>query len=74
MSFKILVSINKNEGSDKKVLAFVIVSDISVLVVTADAGELLLILFGCATSLADDLVFLYEADSKLSTCSFDKVL
>ena len=74
MSFKILVSIIKNEDSDMKVLPVVVVSDISVSVVTAVAGELLLIFVGRPTSLADHLIFLYEADTKLSTCSVDKVL
>ena len=74
MSFKILVSIIKNEDSDMKVLPVVVVSDISVSVVTAVAGELLLIFVGRPTSLADHLIFLYEADAKLSTCSVDKVL
>ena len=72
MFFKILVSIIKNEDSDMKVLP--VVSDISVSVVTAVAGELLLIFVGRPTSLADHLIFLYEADTKLSTCSVDKVL
>ena len=57
-----------------KLLAVVVVLDLSVLVVTAAAGELLLIFVGCATSLADDLVILYEADKELSRCSFDNVL
>ena len=74
MSFKILVSIIKNEDSDMKVLPVVVVSDISVSVATAVAGELLLIFVGRPTSLADHLIFLYEADTKLSTCSVDKVL
>ena len=74
MSFKILASISKNEESDMKVLAVVIVSDISVSVVTVAAGELLLIFVGCALLLADDLIFLYEADTKLPKCSSDKVL
>ena len=74
MSFKILVSIIKNEDSDMKVLPVVVVSDISVSMVTAVAGELLLIFVGRPTSLADHLIFLYEADAKLSTCSVDKVL
>ena len=74
MSFKILVSIIKNEDSDMKVLPVVVVSDISVSVATAVAGELLLIFVGRPTSLADHLIFLYEADAKLSTCSVDKVL
>ena len=74
MSFKILVSIIENEDSDMKVLPVVVVSDISVSVVTAVAGELLLIFVGRPTSLADHLIFLYEADAKLSTCSVDKVL
>ena len=74
MSFKILVSIIKNEDSDMKVLPVVVVSDISVSVVTAVAGELLLIFVGRPTSLADHLIFVYEADAKLSTCSVDKVL
>ena len=42
-----------------KLLAVVVVLDLSVLVVTAAAGELLLIFVGCATSLADDLIILY---------------
>ena len=46
MSFKILVSISKNEESEMKVLTVVAVSDISVSVVTAVAGELLLIFVG----------------------------
>ena len=74
MSFKILVSTSKNEESDIKLLAVVIISDTSVSVVTAVAGELLLISVGFTTSLADDLILLYEADTKLSTYSFDKVL
>ena len=57
-----------------KLLAVVVVLDLSVLVVTAAAGELLLIFVGCATSLADDLIILYEADKELSRCSFDNVL
>ena len=57
-----------------KMLAVVIVSDISVSVVTAAAGELLLIFVGFALLLADDLIFLYEADTKLPKCSSDKVL
>ena len=57
-----------------KVLPVVVVSDISVSMVTAVAGELLLIFVGRPTSLADHLIFLYEADAKLSTCSVDKVL
>ena len=46
MSFKILVSISKNEESEMKVLTVVVVSDISVSVVTAAAGEMLLIFVG----------------------------
>ena len=46
MSFKILVSISKNEESEMKVLTVVVVSDISVSVVTAVAGEMLLIFVG----------------------------
>ena len=57
-----------------KLLAVVVVLDLSVLVVTAAAGELLLIFVGCATPLADDLIILYEADKELSRCSFDNVL
>ena len=57
-----------------KLLAVVVVLDLSVLVVTAAAGESLLIFVGCATSLADDLIILYEADKELSRCSFDNVL
>ena len=74
MSFKIFVSISENEESEMKVLTVVVVSDISVSVVTAVAGEFLLIFVGWATSLTDDLIFLYEADTKLSACSFHKVL
>ena len=72
MSFN--VCINKNEEPSMKMLAVVVVTDISVSVVAAIAGDLLLIFDGFATSLADHLIFLYEADTKLSTCSFDKAL
>ena len=57
-----------------KVLAVAVVSDVSVSVVPVVAGELLLIFVRFATSLADDLILLYKADTKLSTCSFDKIL
>ena len=57
-----------------RIMAVVVASDIFVSLVTAFAGELLLIFAVCATSLADDLIFFYEADTKLSMCSFDKVL
>ena len=57
-----------------KLLAVGVVLDLFVLVGTAAAGELLLIFVGCATSLADDLIILYEADKELSRCSFDNVL
>ena len=40
---------------------------ISVLVVTVVAGELLLTFVGFAISLADDLKFLFEGDTTLST-------
>ena len=46
MSFKIFVSISENEESEMKVLTVVVVSDISVSVVTAVAGELFLIFVG----------------------------
>ena len=72
MSFN--VCINKNEEPDMKMLAVEVVTDISVSVAAAIAGDLLLIFDGFATSLADHLIFLYEADTKLSTCSFDKAL
>ena len=74
MSFKILASISKNEESDMKVLAVIVVLVISVSVATTVAGELLLIFVRFTTSLADDLIFLFEADTNLSPCSFDKVL
>ena len=48
MSFKILLSISKNEESDMKALVVAVVSGISVSVVTAVAGELLLISAGFA--------------------------
>ena len=56
MSVKILVSISKNEESSMEVLVVVVFSDISVSIVTAVAGELLLMFVGCATSLAHDLI------------------
>ena len=73
MSFKILLSISKNEESDMKALVVAVVSGISVSVVTAVAGELLLISAGFAISLADDLKFLFEGDATLYTRSFDNV-
>ena len=63
LSFKIRASISKNEESGMRVMAVVVVSDIFVSLVTAFAGELLLIFAVCATSLADDLIFFYEADT-----------
>ena len=57
-----------------KVLAVAVVSDVSVSVVPVVVGELLLIFVRFATSLADYLILLYKADTKLSTCSFDKIL
>ena len=55
-------------------LAVAVVSDVSVSVVPVVVGELLLIFVRFATSLADYLILLYKADTKLSTCSFDKIL
>ena len=74
MSFKTLVSISKNDESDIKVLRVVVTSDISVSTVAAkEDEELLLILAGFATIFDEGLIFLYEADKYLSTCSFDEV-
>ena len=74
MSFKTLLSISKTDEFDIKVLGVVVTSDISVSAVAATKdGELLLILAGFATIFDEDLIFLYEADKYLSTCSFDEV-
>ena len=74
MFFKILVSISKNDVLDLKVSTVLVVLEISVSVVTAAAGDLVLIFPGFGASLADDLIFLFEADTMLSTCLFDKFL
>ena len=47
---------------------------ISVSVVTAVVGQLLLTFVGFAISLPDDLKFLFEGDATLSTCSFERFI